>query len=909
MARFAALLRHLVQLIALLSAAWLAALPAHAAFEAPPLRLDGSRQQSLDGHFSVFHDPAGTLALAQVAGEGTPFEASPAPSPSFGYHSGTIWVRLQIENPLPTPQYVWLENDWPFKDFVDAYRIDRFGQIRHMRSGAAIPAEERPLQSRAILFPVGLAAGESTTLYLAFSGLAATTLRLSVWQPSAYADARAMHSALKYFGLGSILLVIVFSILAAQASHRPALLMGGISDALHFPVFLGLDGFFFDFLPAGPEMYPMRLINLLGGLLFFTHVQFARALLDIRRIAPRLDKALLWFTALFLGLVLFSSATAKLNLLAGPGAAMLLVMLCVSIYAAVRGDTIARIYLLSWGILWITFFMRTAQLSGWVHIIPNANDLPIFGVIGSALVLTYALYLIIRKSRQDADRMQTELSAQQASENARLQAAVHEKTRALQEAMALAEKSSQAKSGFLSMMSHELRAPLHTVLGYSQLLAREAYGDTRGKIEVIEESGRQLLRLINDVLQFSRGEIAAIALSPQPLSLRQLADQLIAGNRLAAEQQGNRLVAAIDPALPAWIEADEQRLRQVLQNLIVNACKYTEGGRIELRIETARPAPTHPQHCRIRFAVADTGPGIPEHAHQTVFEPFSRLGDSAHKPGVGLGLSIVSQLVAAMGGEVALESRCAPAENTGSVFSFELVLPLSAAIDTPAQTALIVGHRGRQRTLLVIDDSEQNRLFLHETCTRWGFQVELAADGEAALSILDSGKTIDGVLADQFMPVLDGWGFLKRLRENPSQAAIKVVLVSAAEPLRPEHIPPTLRFDAVLMKPFPTEQLADILARLLGVEWVRQEPLEQPLEADSPPDLGILSAEDRARFRHMVKLGQIVGIQQWLDELSRQYPQGDATFRQIHRLCEQVDLPALTRLAHADENTALPGPD
>lgn len=498
---------------------------------------------------------------------------------------------------------------------------------------------------------------------------------------------------------------------------------------------------------------------------------------------------------------------------------------------------------------------------------------------------------------------------QQREENLRLMAAVEQQTRSLREATARAEQSSQAKSAFLSTVSHELRAPLHDILGYAQLLTRQVTPQGQSQLAVIQESGQQLLHLINDILDFSRAEAKPIQLDPGPLSLSRLARHLTEIYRPRAVCIDNRLITRIETGDIDWVLADERRLTQVLRNLLENACKFTQGGQIELGIaliEPPRPiADGTAPRCLIELSVTDNGTGIPEDQQARLFEPFARLERDQRLPGLGLGLPIAQQLVQAMGGWIRLTSR--QGEQHGSRFSFRLSLPLSAPSDLETEgTEPIIGYQGRRRTLLIADDFPTSRGYLADCADAWGFEVILVEDGVQALARLrEAGPPVDAVLIDQYMPRLDGWGFLARLRETESTADIPVVLISAAPPQRPDAFPPELTFDAYAMKPLSESSLARILSDLLGLDWVlADEPpatldtLARPALPAMPPP-GAVPSEQIEAFERMLALGQLIAIEEWARTMANRYPDYEPFWQDILNRCTTVDLPGLRQRAAA----------
>ncbi len=552
----------------------------------------------------------------------------------------------------------------------------------------------------------------------------------------------------------------------------------------------------------------------------------------------------------------------------------------------------------------VSSILRALLLMGTFPAVPFLNLLPALGFIGSVAALSYAIHLDMRAIRDAGREAEERLLAQRRGEQERLSSAVEERTRELRDAIDRAEQASQAKSSFLSVVSHELRTPLHTILGYAHLLRRHGPPDAADKLAIIEHSGEHLLRLIDQVLEFTRGGQRAQELEPEPCPLAELADDLESTGRILARTRGNRFALIRGEHLPAEVEADRQRLTQVLQNLIGNACKYTENGEIRLLIErVSEAASPEARQCTLRFIVEDSGCGIPSADLARIFDPFTRLAGRQRQPGLGLGLAISRQWVRAMGGEITVAS----VPGQGSRFEFTLAFPVLSEL--PAQAprraagvAPVVGHRGRRRHILVADDIPDNRTFLRELCHRWGFAVTEAGDGAEAWAICDAATPpIDLVLADQFMPAVDGWELLRRIRASERIGATPVILVSAAPAHPPEDFPEECRFDAVLLKPFPQEGLEQAVAGALAIEWVRAD--EAPDALPEGPAFA-LPPEKAAEFRAMVDLGRIVALRHWSAQLGRDHPDCREFADKAGRLARQIDLPGLRELA-----ASLPGAD
>jgi len=511
----------------------------------------------------------------------------------------------------------------------------------------------------------------------------------------------------------------------------------------------------------------------------------------------------------------------------------------------------------------------------------------------------------LQRTKIELQQKKDALQELNATLDSRLQTAVMDRTRALSDAAARAQESDRAKSAFISAVSHDLRSPLHDILGYAGLLARQIPSRAHDQLRVIQDSGNHLLRLIEEILEYSRGEAKRIVLESGPLSLKRLAKHLSGVYQSSADRTNNRFIVRVDTEDVDWVIADELRLTQILRNLLDNAFKFTKDGRVELCIDLAEPrgSPivTPRADCLVRFRVSDTGIGIPAEKARVIFEPFQRLERNRSLPGVGLGLAIAQQLTNAMGGWIVLQSR--QGQCAGSSFSFQLRLPVSAAEDQECdEDAIILGYLGRRRTLLIADDQPSSRDLLAERCRTWGFRVLVAGDGSDALECFRTAEpAVDAILVDQFMPRMDGWGFLRAVRSCEQSRNVPVILLSAAPIQRPEGFPEAMSFDRFAMKPVSERQLAKILGDTLGLDWEYgvETPEEAPL-GPAPESLArSLRAGERKRLREMVAIGQVVGLQQWAEDMTEQHPDRAAMWQGIELMCRRVDLPALQRLAAA----------
>ncbi len=372
-----------------------------------------------------------------------------------------------------------------------------------------------------------------------------------------------------------------------------------------------------------------------------------------------------------------------------------------------------------------------------------------------------------RHGRTDAQLQKAKLDAEEAQ-------------RLAEQAQRQAEAANRAKSRYISTISHELRTPLNSILGYAQLLEED---DTmpahrRQAVSVIRRGGDHLLGLIEGTLDMARIEGGRLTLEPRPVRLPELVAELVRLFELQASAQGIGFCHSVDGHLPAVVRADEQRVRQILINLLGNAVKFTREGQVSFRASYSREM--------ARFEIEDTGPGMRADELERVFEPFDRgqAGQSgAAAGGAGLGLTIARMLTNLMGGEMTVRST----PGVGSTFQVRLFLP-ELAPDLAGPPAVAGGQQRRQRVLgptprvLVVDNEEADRGFLVDLLAPLGFDVQTAASGEEALrhlaAVASSGQAPQAIFMDLAMPGIDGWETIRRLRADGLSSA-PAAIVSA----------------------------------------------------------------------------------------------------------------------------------
>lgn len=841
-----------------------------------PLDRDDLRL-SLAPYVGYHEDRAGKLdAPSVLALDDSAFTPVRGDNANLGKNSSVWWFKVRLNNSRPQPLGGYLEVNYALLDHLDLFLLGHDGQLQHQRSGDAFTFDQRPVQVRNFWFPLTLPPGENTLL-LRVESSSTIFVPLFFSTYSASAASQELFGGLNGAYYGVLFAMFVYNLFLFLSLRERTYFWYLVYIFNVGLLATSIDGLLFKMLPSQVALQSVS-IYILMFLHALTAAQFSRHFLNLPQHFPRLDQGM---RLLMLGLVgcivsaplIGMAAWSILSSLAVLGSSLYLLL--TGIYAWRRGLRHGSYYVLAWSVLLVAFIMVTSASLG----------TELFGIYSSAIVKVGVAIELLTLSLGLADRINT----------------LKDEGYRSREAATRAEFESQAKSRFLAKMSHEIRTPLNGVLGMLQLLRNTPLDNhQRVYLETINSSGRTLMAVINDILDYSRIESGKLSLEQIDFDLEQLLSETLMLFTAQAQDKRLRLYISVEGGVPQRICGDPTRLKQVLMNLLGNAVKFTEQGHVRLTVSRRSDSDGQPH---LLFAVADSGIGISESTRGQLFKSFSQ-GDSSTTRrfgGSGLGLAICKELVEMMGGGIEVQST----PGQGTRFAFDIPLRASSA-DDEELARLLAG-----RTALLCSMDSQGLDCLGHLLTRWGMRTQRCRDPERLRNDLEEFTSPPLLVLLEPWPGLSSHG-LDALRPCLQQDQRVLLLGSAGEqPTRPQGHGLKL-----LSLPLPVSLVAlrENLLKLyhepqLAADTALDTPRQQPGRAPC-----ILVAEDN-RVNQQVVQGllksrgyqvRLVGDGQSVVDEYRRNPQAIQLILMDYEMPELDGLEATRQIRRLEYNRQLP---
>lgn len=768
-------------------------------------------------HSVFFEDPNRSLSIDQVlALQPEQWNNTPSVIHSHGFSHSRFWHQFSIVAAEEIGGEWFLEIPHPLTDLVDVYILEDQQIIHHYPTGDARPFKQRPVIHRNFIIPIDFKKNQTQQVLISIESSDETIFSAKLWPAIKFLEHDQIFTFIYGIYYGIMLIMVLYNLCVFFATRDNSYLLY-VLFVMSTAVFASVQhGYAFQFFwPNHPSLAsladPLSVLASTSLCLFFTAY-----FLNLKSDYPYFHKTMISFAiicaAIFPFIIFIPFQIALFTSISLLVIGLILIVFTSGVLA-IKGETIARIFLLAWSCLIVGVFTQVLLLSGQLPRNLLSENSFIIGQSLEISLLAFALAIRINELQRKRIEAVTE---------------------------------NKAKSEFLAKMSHEIRTPMTGILGMSELLQDSKLNDTQKHYnEVIHSSGVSLLSLINDILDYSKIAAGKMELEEVEFELEKVVHDTISIFSSQAEINNIELICDIKNNVPNSVKGDPSRLKQIIINLVGNAFKFTEQGQIIISVErqttsetplnnasnrarnsNAAPnnvsnnAPNNATSDFIKFSIKDSGIGISDHNQEKLFRDFSQADTDTNRKygGTGLGLSICKQLAILMGGEIGVLSR----EGFGATFWFTVKLPAThdlPLVRAPNDSKSLDQLKGKN--VFIIDDNPTVCDVLKNQCASLGIRTRAFKNPEEALAeiVLNHEhdlNSIDLIIVDIEMPTLRGPELLQSIQEK--NISIPTIAMSSAHHKLSSIRRSDLGVVEILEKPAGSRVLLSTLLRALKID-------------------------------------------------------------------------------------------